>query len=70
MLVTKCTRQTAIVDHEEQYEIDDKYWKELLASGLSQEEALDEARSQGNAESTRFSTEMVDTLEIHQTNMS
>ena len=70
MLITRRTRQTAIVDHEEQYEIDDQYWDELLASGLSQEEALDEARSQAEAESVSYSTEMVGSLEIHETNMS
>lgn len=70
MLITKETRQTAIVDHTAQYEVDDNYWHSLLDQGLSKEEALDEARSEGRAESVTFQTEMVESSMIHETNIS
>ncbi|MFT6907004.1 MAG: hypothetical protein ACJAS1_003678 [Oleiphilaceae bacterium] len=64
------TRQTAIVNHTAQYEVDDKYWQSLLDSGLSEKEAIEEARSQGEAESLAFETEMVESVQIHETDIS
>lgn len=70
MLITKETRQTAIVNHTAQFEINEAYWKSLLDDGMSEEEALEEARSQGNAESISFHTEMDESVMIHETNIS
>ena len=70
MIVTKSTRQTAIVDHDAQYEIPDDYWASLLDKGLSEEEALEEARASCHARSISFSTEMVESVQIHETDVS
>jgi hypothetical protein len=70
MLVTKETRQTALVDHSVQFKIEEQYWQSLIESGLSEENALDEALCRGKAESVTFSTEMIDTSQIHETTIS
>lgn len=70
MLITKTTRQTAIVNHEVQYEVDEQYWNSLLEKGMNQEEALDEARSQGETESVSYSTELIEPIQDHEIEIS
>jgi len=70
MIITKTTRQTAIVNHEAQFEVDEQYWNSLLEGGMSEEDALDEARSQCKAESVSFSTEMIESIQDHETEIS
>ena len=70
MLITKKTRQTAIVNHEVQYEVDEQYWNSLLEKGMNQEEALDEARSQGETESVSYSTELIEPIQDHEIEIS
>ena len=70
MIITKTTRQTAIVDHEAQYEIDENYWQSLLNEGLSGDEALEKARAEGHAKSISFSTEMIESVMVHESDIS
>lgn len=70
IIVTKQTRQTAIVNHTAQYEVDEKKWQSLLNQGLTEEEALEKARSNGAASSTSFDTEMVDSIQVHESDVN
>jgi hypothetical protein len=70
MLVTKSTRQTAIVNHTAQYGVDEKYWQSLLSQGLTEEEALEEAQSAGKANSVSFETEMVESVQVHEADVN
>jgi hypothetical protein len=50
--------------------VDEQYWNSLLEGGMSEEDALNEARSQCQAESVSFSTEMIESIQEHETEIS
>ncbi len=70
MLITQQTRETAIVEREVEYEIDDTYWNSLLDGGMSEEDALEEARSQCRAKRIAFAIELVESVATHETDIS
>lgn len=66
MNITKESRITGIVDHEVEYQIEDAYWNELIASGLDEEEALNKARSDGKALFLNAETSLVEVSMEHE----
>lgn len=70
MVITKTTRETAIVNREVQYRISSERWKDLLDSGLTEHYALEEAIEQDLVTLTSASVELVESVLVHDTDVS
>ena len=67
--ITKNMRAHAVVDVSTEYEIDKKYWNELIKEGMSEDEALDEARSNGEADFIKQISDVIDITQEHESSL-
>lgn len=70
MRVTRERRVTALANDFAEYEIKDSLWKELKGQGMSDEEALVEAKANGGAEVVQYSSEVDEVHQVHESDIT